>query len=207
MEKKNLVRQFKGQVKNLSFLDAEKKKKVCVYIGRAVPKMNEPESFVIPTTETEFNNWWEQIQDTKNNGNKSQKKDKKKTQIDKLPKDMAEKSGWLAIQDGVSLSGIDHQIFMAKVMQMFDDEMQSAEYRERMNKEMAKVNELQSKVNSLTAKIQPTLDEIAQLKNEIASIEKQWDKRTNFRSVVGQYTNILHSNSADSCSETNVTKE
>lgn len=127
--------------------------------------------------------------------NTGTKKKSKKSEIVKLPKDMAEKSGWLAIQDGVSLSGIDHQIFMAKVMQMFDDEMQSAEYRERMNKEMAKVNELQSKVNSLTAKIQPTLDEIAQLKNEIASIEKQWDKRTNFRSVVGQYTNILYSNS------------
>lgn len=128
-------------------------------------------------------------------GTKKKSKKSKKSEIVKLPKDMAEKSGWLAIQDGVTLSGIDKQIFMAKVMQMFADEMQSAEYSEMHGAEIEQVKKMQNEVNELTAKIQPTLDKIANLKNEISNIQKQWDKRTKFQNKLGEYTYILHNNS------------
>lgn len=125
------------------------------------------------------------------------RKKSKKSEIVKLPTDLADKNGWLAICEGVRLSGIDHQIFMAKVMQMFADEMHSAEYDEKEKAELARVNELQSKVNSLTAKIQPIKEEIAQLNKEIEDIQKQWKARDYFHSQLGEYTYILHNNSVD----------
>lgn len=127
----------------------------------------------------------------------TKKKSKKSKKTNKLPKDLADKNGWLAICEGVRLSGIDHQIFMAKVMQMFADEMHSAEYDEKEKAELARVNELQSKVNSLTAKIQPIKEEIAQLNKEIEDIQKQWKARDYFHSQLGEYTYILHNNSVD----------
>lgn len=125
------------------------------------------------------------------------RKKSKKSEIVKLPTDLADKNGWLAICEGVRLSGIDHQIFMAKVMQMFADEMHSAEYSEMHGAEIEQVKKMQNEVNELTAKIQPTLIKIDQLKNEIRNIQKQWDKRTKFQSQVAEYTYILHNNSVD----------
>ena len=136
----------------------------------------------------------------KNTGTKKKSKKSKKSEIVKLPTELADKNGWLAISEGVNLTGIDKQIFMAKVMQMFAEEMQSSEYSEMHGAEIEQVKKMQNEVNELTAKIQPTLDKIANLKNEISNIQKQWDKRTKFQNKLGEYTYILHNNS-DSDSE------
>ena len=135
---------------------------------------------------------------TKKKSKKTKKS--KKSEIVKLPTELADRNGWLAISEGVNLTGIDKQIFMAKVMQMFAEEMQSSEYSEMHGAEIEQVKKMQNEVNELTAKIQPTLIKIDQLKNEIRNIQKQWDKRTKFQSQVAEYTYILHNNS-DSDSE------
>lgn len=213
-EVKNFIESLKNEVTN-SIISDKERKDICAYLGRSMSKkqtVEDCQKFLDATQwpgvgdADKLSAWWAICQKEKNNGHPSQlkkgesgkrgrRRSKKQTPatISNLPTEMAN-SGWVDIRNGLILSGLEQKVFMAKVMKMFSDELDSESYREKETNEIAHVKELQKQVNELSAKIQPTVDEINRLKGEIRTIEKQWEERNKFKNSVGEYTYCLYNN-------------
>lgn len=213
MYMKNFIQGLKNEVINNSTLSEKERVEICRYLGRSLCKKQTAEECQKYLDATQWpgggdayklSQWWAIRQKEKNNGHPSQlkgsgkrghRRSKKQTPatISNLPTEMAN-SGWVDIRNGLILSGLEQKVFMAKVMKMFSDELDSESFAEKETNEIAHVKELQKQVNELSAKIQPTVDEINRLKGEIRTIEKQWEERNKFKNSVGEYTYCLYNN-------------
>ena len=210
-EVKNYIESLKNEVINSGISDTERTK-ICAYLGRSMSKKQSVEDCQTFLNATQWpgagdanklSAWCQTRKQSKNNGHPSQlkgesvkrgrRRSKKQTPatISNLPTEMAN-SGWVDIRNGLILSGLEQKVFMAKVMKMFSDELDSESFAEKETNEIAHVKELQKQVNELSAKIQPTVDEINRLKGEIRTIEKQWEERNKFKNSVGEYTYCLY---------------